>query len=163
MTAQMRGIGVSPRAGAQGGGPRAWVPPERRRVGMVFQDYALFPHLRIADNIAFGLQGASRSDRAARLDELARGGGKLGRALGDAVREESVQPGEPMTLRPEAGVQWVEITSPKGGKEKLERGGRPHLSSSVHHASSWCRVARARRSSPCWFGSPAPTARSSPR
>ena len=33
-----------------------WVPPEQRHTGMVFQDYALFPHLTIAENIAFGLQ-----------------------------------------------------------------------------------------------------------
>jgi iron(III) transport system ATP-binding protein len=52
--------------------PGVAVPPEKRRVGMVFQDYALFPHLRIAENIAFGLQGASRGERAARLEELAR-------------------------------------------------------------------------------------------
>ena len=37
------------------------VPPERRGMGMVFQDYALFPHLSIADNIAFGLKGISRA------------------------------------------------------------------------------------------------------
>jgi iron(III) transport system ATP-binding protein len=43
-----------------------WVPPERRHVGMVFQDYALFPHLTVADNIAFGL---GRSGRAARVAE----------------------------------------------------------------------------------------------
>jgi iron(III) transport system ATP-binding protein len=34
------------------------VPPERRRIGMVFQDYALFPHLTVAGNIAFGLKRA---------------------------------------------------------------------------------------------------------
>ncbi|NCA15177.1 MAG: ATP-binding cassette domain-containing protein, partial [Proteobacteria bacterium] len=33
-----------------------WVPPEGRRIGMVFQDYALFPHLTVAANVAFGLR-----------------------------------------------------------------------------------------------------------
>jgi iron(III) transport system ATP-binding protein len=46
--------------------------PEKRRIGMVFQDYALFPHLRIADNIAFALHGAAPAERAARLQELAK-------------------------------------------------------------------------------------------
>ncbi|MES2563998.1 MAG: ABC transporter ATP-binding protein [Pseudomonadota bacterium] len=46
------------------------VPTERRRVGMVFQDYALFPHLTIARNIAFGLRSASAAGRAARVAEL---------------------------------------------------------------------------------------------
>jgi iron(III) transport system ATP-binding protein len=52
--------------------PGMALAPEKRRIGMVFQDYALFPHLRIADNIAFGLQRAGRAERAARLAELAR-------------------------------------------------------------------------------------------
>jgi iron(III) transport system ATP-binding protein len=47
------------------------VAPEQRRIGMVFQDYALFPHLRIEENIAFGLHGAPRAVREARVKELA--------------------------------------------------------------------------------------------
>ncbi len=49
-----------------GGG--TWVQPEDRRVGVVFQDAALFPHLRVADNIAFGVPRGR--DRAARVSEL---------------------------------------------------------------------------------------------
>lgn len=37
-------------------GPGGQIPPERRHTGMVFQDYALFPHLTVAANIAFGLK-----------------------------------------------------------------------------------------------------------
>ncbi|MCK2087602.1 ABC transporter ATP-binding protein [Thauera aromatica] len=45
-------------------------PPERRRIGMVFQDYALFPHLSVAENIAFGLRGENAAARRARVEEL---------------------------------------------------------------------------------------------
>ena len=46
------------------------MPPESRRIGMVFQDYALFPHLTVARNIAFGLRGADDATRTARVHEL---------------------------------------------------------------------------------------------
>ena len=46
-------------AGRQIAGTNCWVPPEQRHTGMVFQDYALFPHLSIAENIAFGLENKS--------------------------------------------------------------------------------------------------------
>jgi iron(III) transport system ATP-binding protein len=46
------------------------VPPELRRIGMVFQDYALFPHLTVARNVAFGLHGASDAARSTRVAEL---------------------------------------------------------------------------------------------
>jgi iron(III) transport system ATP-binding protein len=41
-------------------GPGAWIPPEKRGIGMVFQDYALFPHLTVAENVAFGLRRQPR-------------------------------------------------------------------------------------------------------
>lgn len=46
------------------------VPPEQRRIGMVFQDYALFPHLTVARNIGFGLRGVPAAERTQRVDEL---------------------------------------------------------------------------------------------
>lgn len=46
------------------------VAPERRRVGMVFQDFALFPHLTVAENIGFGLRGQGSRARQARIAEL---------------------------------------------------------------------------------------------
>ena len=46
------------------------VPPEERRVGMVFQNAALFPHLNAADNVAFGLNGGARLARTSRAQEL---------------------------------------------------------------------------------------------
>jgi iron(III) transport system ATP-binding protein len=52
-------------------GPGAMVPPERRHIGMVFQDYALFPHLTVARNIAFALQALPAAARTARVRELA--------------------------------------------------------------------------------------------
>lgn len=50
--------------------PGAALPPERRRVGLMFQDFALFPHLTVEDNVGFGLVGRPRQERRARVAEL---------------------------------------------------------------------------------------------
>ncbi|MDR6212748.1 ABC-type Fe3+/spermidine/putrescine transport system ATPase subunit [Paracidovorax wautersii] len=46
------------------------VPPEQRRIGMVFQDYALFPHLSVGKNVAFGIHALPRAEQAARVHEV---------------------------------------------------------------------------------------------
>ena len=48
---------------------RRFIPPEKRKVGMVFQDYALFPHVNAAKNIAFGLHGRPK-DKARRVKRM---------------------------------------------------------------------------------------------
>jgi iron(III) transport system ATP-binding protein len=55
-------------AGDEVAGPERFVPPERRRVGVVFQDYALFPHLTVAQNVGYGVR--ERSRRRARVAEM---------------------------------------------------------------------------------------------
>jgi iron(III) transport system ATP-binding protein len=58
-------------AGDEVAGPNRFVPPERRRIGVVFQDYALFPHLSVVDNVGFGVRDAAlRGERVGALLEL---------------------------------------------------------------------------------------------
>ncbi len=62
-------------AGREVAGPDVDVPPEKRQVGLVFQDHALFPHLDVLANVAFGLGGADRKARAqAWLERVGLGG-----------------------------------------------------------------------------------------
>jgi iron(III) transport system ATP-binding protein len=51
-------------AGKGVAGQGRWQPPEQRDIGMVFQDYALFPHLSVAENIAFGLKKSQRQRKS---------------------------------------------------------------------------------------------------
>ena len=50
---------------------QVWVPPHRRGVGFLTQDYHLFPHLSVAGNIAYGLSGLDREAKTRRVEELA--------------------------------------------------------------------------------------------
>lgn len=50
--------------------PGRTLPPEKRRIGMVFQDYALFPHLTIADNVGFGLRNYGKAEKRQKVMEL---------------------------------------------------------------------------------------------
>ena len=45
--------------------PGYTLAPEKRRIGMVFQDYALFPHLDVVENVGFGLRGISNQEKHA--------------------------------------------------------------------------------------------------
>jgi len=49
---------------------RTFIPPERRQIGMVFQDFALFPNLSVEDNIRFGIRRWPKKDQQARIQEL---------------------------------------------------------------------------------------------
>ncbi|MDF9398405.1 ABC transporter ATP-binding protein [Vibrio sp. 1180_3] len=47
-----------------------WLPPEERNIGMIFQDYALFPHLTVAENVAFGLRHIPQLERANKVSDM---------------------------------------------------------------------------------------------
>lgn len=49
---------------------QSFISPEHRNIGMMFQDYALFPHLTVANNIAFGLSKMSKAQKQQRVDEM---------------------------------------------------------------------------------------------
>jgi iron(III) transport system ATP-binding protein len=57
-------------AGAVVASPTRWVVPERRSVGIVFQQLALFPHLDVAGNVGYGVASMPRKDRRDRVAEL---------------------------------------------------------------------------------------------
>jgi molybdate transport system ATP-binding protein len=47
-----------------------WVPPQKRELGFVFQDLALFPHMNVLQNVTYGLKGLSRDQQRERADEF---------------------------------------------------------------------------------------------
>lgn len=67
-------------AGERVSAPGQTTPPESRQIGMVFQDYALFPHLTVARNVGFGLRHLDPDARQARVAEMLATVGLSGRA-----------------------------------------------------------------------------------
>jgi len=51
-------------------GEKTWVSAEKRKIGMVFQDYALFPHLNVEENIGFGYRGKDKKERVQEVLEM---------------------------------------------------------------------------------------------
>ena len=62
--------GVIEIGGQKVAGPGLHVPPEKRRVGMVFQEYALFPHLNVLENVRFGLRDYPAAQRERRVGDV---------------------------------------------------------------------------------------------
>jgi iron(III) transport system ATP-binding protein len=67
-------------SGEEVAGPLRFVPPERRHVGLMFQDFALFPHLTILDNVTFGLKAWPRDDAVREAQAMLVRVGMLGHA-----------------------------------------------------------------------------------
>ncbi|QDY71334.1 ABC transporter ATP-binding protein [Qingshengfaniella alkalisoli] len=62
--------GMIEMAGVEIAGPSRFVEPEDRKIGFMFQDFALFPHLDVTDNLSFGLRALSRSEQDVRVTDV---------------------------------------------------------------------------------------------
>jgi len=107
-------------AGRTVAGDGVWVAPERRRVGMVFQDYALFPHLTAAENVAFGVARAARGRRGAELLDLVGLDGLGGRFPHELSGGQQQRVALARALAPEPGV--VLLDEPWSNIDPLLRG-----------------------------------------
>ncbi len=81
-----------------------FVPPERRRVGMVFQDYALFPHLNVARNVGYGVHQQARRKRVGETLELVGLSGKESRMPHELSGGEQQRVALARALAPEPSV-----------------------------------------------------------
>jgi iron(III) transport system ATP-binding protein len=101
-------------------GDGVWVGPDKRAVGMVFQDYALFPHLDVASNVGFGLRARGRGERVSELLDFV-GLGDLGHRYPDELsggQQQRVALARALAPRPAV----VLLDEPWGAIDPLLRG-----------------------------------------
>lgn len=91
-------------AGRQVVGPSVFIPAEKRRVGMVFQDYALFPHLTVARNVGYGVPKRSRDARVPKVLDLVGLTGKAERLPHELSGGEQQRVALARALAPDPGV-----------------------------------------------------------
>tara|TARA_R110002126_G_scaffold6830_4_gene34600 strand:+ start:452 stop:1483 length:1032 start_codon:yes stop_codon:yes gene_type:complete len=96
------------------------LPPEARRVGMVFQDYALFPHMTALANVAFGLSGADKKSRALAQLEAAELGHRAGAYPHELSGGEQQRVALARALAPQPSV--VLLDEPFSGLDRRLRG-----------------------------------------
>ena len=106
-----------------------FVPPERRRIGMVFQDGALFPHLDVGQNVAYGLpRSERRSNRVAETLELVGLAGMEGRRPGSLSGGQQQRVALARALAPRPGVLLLDEPF-----SSLDTSLRVQVRSEIHH------------------------------
>ncbi len=126
--------------GAVVAGGRGFTPPERRRIGMVFQDYALFPHLDVAANVGYALGRRPDRARVAEVLDLVGLGGP-GRPPARRALRRAAAAGR---ARPRAGADAADDPARRAVLQPRRRAARPRAHGGARHPARGGRHDAAR-------------------